>query len=260
MTRTAVPPLTPAPGRPRAAFRRLVRTEALLLTREVIPLLWGVGLPLVLLTIMGLASGGPDKSLGGLRLVEVYEPVLIAFTLATFALQGLPAVLAGYRERGVLRRLNATPVGAGRVLGAQLTVSLAVGLSAAVGILVLGRLAFGVTLPRQAAGFCLALALAAAAMLALGLLVAALARTGRVAAATGTMLFLALMFFAGLWMPQAQMPAALRRISTDTPLGAAVAALQHTLAGQWPSWTGLALLAGYAIVAGLLAWRFFRWE
>jgi ABC-2 type transport system permease protein len=97
-------------------------------------------------------------------------------------------------------------------------------------------------------------------MLALGLLVASLARTGRVAGATGTMLFLALMFFAGLWMPQAQMPAALRRISTDTPLGAAVAALQHTLAGQWPSLTGLALLAGYAAVAGLLAWRLFRWE
>ena len=71
-------------------------------------------------------------------------------------------------------------------------------------------------------------------MLTLGLLVASLARTGRVAGAVGTMIFLPLMFFAGLWMPQATMPAALRRAGDDTPLGAAVSALQHSMAGQWP--------------------------
>jgi ABC-2 type transport system permease protein len=253
-------PISPRQDHRRTAFRSLVAVETILLVREVIPLLWGVGVPLVLLSIMGVASHGPDKSLDGFSLVAVYEPVLIAFTMATFALQGLPAVLAGYRERGVLRRLDATPVGAGRLLGAQLTVNLAVALLATAGILAVGRLGFGVGLPRQPAGFGLALILTAGAMLTLGLLVAALARTGRVAGAIGTMLFLALMFFAGLWLPQAQMPAALRRVGDDTPLGAAVAALQHSMAGQWPSASGLAILAGYTVVLGLLAWRFFRWE
>ena len=108
----------------RSAFGNLVRTEARLLVREVVPLLWGVGFPMILLAIMGEFSNGPDKSLGGFSLVASYEPILIAFACSTFALQGLPTVLAGYRERGVLRRLNATPVGAGRLLGAQLTVNL----------------------------------------------------------------------------------------------------------------------------------------
>lgn len=96
---------------------------------------------------------------------------------ATFSLQGLPAVLAGYRERGILRRLNATPAGAGRLLGAQLTVNLAVAVASTAGVLVVGRLAFGVALPGQPAGFALAFVLTAAAMLSLGLLVASLART-----------------------------------------------------------------------------------
>jgi ABC-2 type transport system permease protein len=260
MTAALAEPISPTRDRRRSAFATLVRTEAILNVREIIPLLWGTGFPIALLVVMGAFSSGPDKSLGGFSLVASYEPILIAFSIATFALQGVPVVLAGYRERGILRRLNATPVGAGRLLGAQLTVCLAFTLVSVVGIVVVGRLAFGVALPGQPAGFCLAVVLAAAAMLGLGLLVAALARTGRVAGAAGTMLFLPLMFFAGLWTPQATMSPALRRIGDDTPLGAAVAALQHSMSGQWPSASGLAVLAGYAVVLGLLAWRFFRWE
>jgi hypothetical protein len=32
------------------------------------------------------------------------------------------------------------------------------------------------------------------------------------------------------------------------------------MSGQWPSATGLAMLAAYTVVFGLLAWRLFRWE
>lgn len=246
--------------RQRSVFRNLVLTEAKLLTREVVPLLWGVGFPMLLLIVVGIGHPGPDKSLGGLSLAAVYVPVLVAFSCATFALQGLPAVLSGYRERGILRRLNATPVGAGRLLAAQLTVNLSVALTAATGILLVGTAALGVPLPGQPAGFVLAFALTAAAMLGLGLLIASLARNPRVAGAVGSMLFLALMAFAGLWMPQAAMPAALRAVSDDTPLGAAVAALQQAMAGQWPSAASLGVLAGYAVAFGLVAWRMFRWE
>src|SRR6201996_8078332 len=158
-------PVTSPRAAQRAAFRTLVRTEGRLLVREVVPLLWGIGFPMVLLCVMGVFSDGPDKSLGGLSLVASYVPILIAFTCSTFALQGLPAVLAGYRERGILRRLNATPVGAGRLLGAQLTVNLSVSLVATLGILIVGGAGFGVPLPHQPAGFILALVLTSAAML-----------------------------------------------------------------------------------------------
>jgi len=244
----------------RSAFRNLTVTEAKLLAREVVPLLWGVGFPMLLLTVVGTLHPGPDSSLGGVSLAAAYVPVLIAFSCATFALQGLPTVLAGYRERGILRRLNATPVGAGRLLAAQLTVNLSVALAATIGILLVGAAAFGVPLPGQPAGFVLAFALTAAAMLGLGLLIASLARNPRVAGAVGTMLFLALMVFAGLWMPQAAMPAGLRTVGDDTPLGAAVAALSRSMAGQWPPAASLGVLAAYAVAFGLLAWRMFRWE
>jgi len=254
------PAYAAAPTRPGPALARLVLAEARLLLREPVALFWGLAFPMALLAVLGIASSGPGSRLGGLPLVAVYEPILIAFVTVAFAIQGLPAVVAGYRERRILRRLATTPVGPVRVIAAQLAINLAVALVATAGILAIGRLAFGVALPGQPAGFLVTYVLAAAAMLGLGMLIAALAPTGRSAGVIGTMLFFPLMFFAGLWIPRATMPASLLRVSDFTPLGAAVQALQDSMRGAWPHPAGLAGLAGYAVVFTVAAARFFRWD
>src|SRR5262245_54759772 len=139
-----------APTRPGSALAKLTLTEVKLLLREPVALFWGLAFPMALLAVMGLASSGPQADLGGLRLVAVYEPILIAFVTVAFAIQGLPAVVAGYRERRILRRMATTPVGPVRVVAAQLAVNLAVVVIATAGILAaVGRLAFGVPLPGQ---------------------------------------------------------------------------------------------------------------
>jgi ABC-2 type transport system permease protein len=260
MSADTTPVYAAAQTRPRSALAKLTLTEARLLLREPVALFWGLAFSMALLAVMGLASSGPQSDLGGLRLVAVYEPILIAFVTVAFAIQGLPGVVAGYRERRILRRMATTPVGPVRVVAAQLAVNLAVALAATAGILTVGRLGFGVALPGQPAGFLVTYVLAAIAMLGLGMLIAALAPTGRAAGVIGTMLFFPLMFFAGLWIPRATMPASLREVSDFTPLGAAVQALQDSLHGSWPHPSALAVLAGYAVVFTVAAARFFRWD
>ena len=88
-------------------------------------------------------------------------------------------VLAGYRERGVLRRLQTTPVGRPGCSAAQLAVNLTVAAVTVVLVLAVARLALRRGLPRQPAGFVLAALLAAAALLAIGLLIAAVAPNAR---------------------------------------------------------------------------------
>ena len=95
-------------------------------------------------------------SLGGCTLLDAYVPILIAFTLAILSLTALPMVLASYRERGVLRRLQTTPIGPARVLGAQLAANLTVAAATVVLVLAVARLGYQVSLPRQLAGFVLA--------------------------------------------------------------------------------------------------------
>src|SRR3954447_5230973 len=241
-------------------FAALLKSEARLLLREPALLFWGIAFPLVLLAVFGLAGGGSDPDLGGLTLVQAYVPVLIGFTFTTLGVSALPAAVATYRERGVLRRLASTPLRPAGVLGARLTTNFAVSAATALGIVALARLAFGVPLPRQPLGFVVAAALASLTLLSLGLVIAAVAPRARVAGAAGTMLFFPLMFFAGLWAPRALMSPALRRAGDYTPLGAAVQALQDAMAGAFPEPRQLLVMLGYSVISAALAIRLFRWQ
>ncbi|MDR2986585.1 MAG: ABC transporter permease [Nocardiopsaceae bacterium] len=251
------------PWRPAGpAFRRLAVTELKLFLREKAGVFWGVVFPLVLLIILGSIPSfhRPAKELGGISHMTAYVPILIALVLALLAISALPPVLASYRERGILRRLATTPVGPARMLGAQLAVHASVAVVTVLLVLAVSRIAYGVPLPRQPAGFLLAAVLAAAALYSLGLVVGAMVRSSRAAQPIGALLFFPMMFFAGLWLPIAAMPSVLQHISHLTPLGAAVQALGDASAGQWPHLFNLAVLAGYAVVLSAAAVKLFRWE
>ena len=244
------------------ALRRLTLNEFRLFLRERTGPAFGVGFPIALLIIFGNIPffNKPMKTYGGQTILDVYVPILICFVITVLAVNFLPPTLAGYRERGVLRRLQTTPVGAVRVLTAQLIVNVATIVVAVLVVLLVGRYAFGVELPRQAAGFALAAVLATVAMIAIGLLMAAVAPTGRAANALGAVLFYVSMAFAGLWIPIQAMPTVLQHIAHATPLGAAVTALSDASQGHWPATMQLVTLAIYAVVAGIVAARLFRWE
>ncbi len=246
---------------PRRAFRRLVVTEARLAWRQPIGLVWGVGLPVVMLIIFGSipAFQEPIPGSGGLTIFDAYVPVLIVLVLSMLAFMSLPYPLAHYRELGVLRRMSATPVAPSRLLAAQVVVNLAMAATALLLIGAVGAVAFHLRPPVHVPGFALTLLLSTACLFSLGLCVAAFARTGGVAAALGNVLFFPLAFFAGLWYPQQEMPDALRSISQATPTGAAVRALNEALSGQAPSLPPLLVLTGYTIVFAAVATRWFRW-
>lgn len=254
-----VAPAVPA-ARRGSALGRLTRTELRLFVREKAGPAFAIGLPLALLTVFGTIPSYHRHRIGGSTLLELYVPILATFVLATLSFNWVPAALAGYREKGVLRRLQTTPAGPARVLAAQLLVNLATGAVAVTAVLLVARFAFGVPLPRRVGGYLAAVVLAALALMAIGLFVAAASPNGRVANAVGATLFYVLMSSAGLFLPIAAMPPLLRHISRAAPLGAAAQALTDATQGHWPHALQLLTLAGYAVVFGAAAVRSFRWE
>ncbi|MFE2099854.1 MULTISPECIES: ABC transporter permease [unclassified Streptomyces] len=240
----------------------VLRTEFRLFRREPGAVFWIFLFPTLLLVVLGSIPSfrEADKSLGGLRPVDAYVPIAVLIALIMSGVQSLPQALTGHRERGILRRMRLTPVRPSALLSAQMVVQGTVALASALLALVVGRLAFGVRLPEQPAGYLLALLLAAGAALALGSVVSALSRTTKIASAIGSAVFFPMMFCAGLWLPVQAMPHTLARVVQLTPFGAAARALGEAAAGHWPGWGHLGVLAAWTLLLTAAAARWFRWE
>jgi ABC-2 type transport system permease protein len=251
--------LLPA-GTPRSAFGKLLTAEARYQWRVPVGLIFGIGVPLMLVIIFGVmpAANTPDES--GLTVFSRFFPYLLTLAIATLALIFLPTHLAEYRQQGILRRLGTTPVPPAWMLAAQVAINLVLAVAGLVVLVLAGTVGFGLGAPRHPAGFTLALALSIAAMFAIGLWISAIARTQNAAQGIGHLLLWPMLFFGGGLFPRSFMPAVLRDIADWTPSGAAVQALEDAMFGAFPSAQLLLVLAGWAVVFGFLAVRFFRWE
>jgi ABC-2 type transport system permease protein len=254
---------TPLPETaPRAAFGQIVRNEVRLAWRLPAGLIFGIGVPLLLLIILGEIPSfhQPQPSLGGLTLLPIYVPIIISMAIAIIALISLPGPLVSYRDQGILRRLSTTPVPPSWVLAAQLVVTFCIAMTSLLILIVVAIAAFGLGAPKNPGALVLAIVLSTAALFAIGLSIAAAARSGTAARAIGAGAFYPLLFFAGMWFPRELMPGILQGISDFTPLGAAVEAIQDSMQGQFPPAESLLVLAGYALVFAVIARRLFRWE
>ncbi|WP_305786807.1 ABC transporter permease [Symbioplanes lichenis] len=241
---------------------KLTAQELRLFRREPAQVFFTVLFPALLVVILGAVPDfrEPVGALGGLRIVDVYVAIAVVMALGSLGLQVAPPALATYRERGVLRRLAATPVRPAALLAAQLLTNLLAAVAAIALVLVTGRILYAVALPRQPVAYLVAFLACAGTALVLGLVIAAVAPSGKAANSIGTLVFFPLMFFAGLWTPREVFPEVLRRISDFTPFGAGERALVDAMTGSWPAWDSLTVLVAYILVAGLAAARLFRWS
>lgn len=245
----------------------MTRIEVTLFARNPTSIFMALIFPTALLMLQGFVIPGTDSMIedagpdfAGLRVIDLFVPIALTVAMASVSLTNFPSAICGYRETGVLRRLGATPVGAHRVLLAQLTVS-AVTLTAGAAVAIATAvLLLGATTPSNLFLVCLAFLLGTVQLLAFGAVIAARIRSGQAANGLGVLLFTGSMFTAGVWTPGPMMPEMLRLISGYTPLGAASQALTAAWYGQPMPWLQVAVMVGYAGLFALVAARIFRWK
>ncbi|QEW01935.1 ABC transporter permease [Microbacterium lushaniae] len=244
------------------ATRALTKVEFLLFLRNPTSVFMALLLPSLLLLLQGYVIGGTLEPAGasGQRAIDYFLPIAIAIAVTSVAITNYPSAVGAYRESGVLRRLAATPVGAHRVLLAQWLVAVATLLASILVASTLARLAFDARAPRSAPLAVAVVLLGAVAMMAVGSVIAAVAASAQIAYGMGFLVFVACLFTAGVWTPGPMMPEPIRTVSSFTPVGAMTQALTDAWYAGTATWSPFLVMAAWAVVAGVVALRVFKWR
>ncbi|GAB2463704.1 ABC transporter permease [Jatrophihabitans fulvus] len=242
-------------------YTAMTRVELRLFRRDPFSVVFVLAFPIMMMTLLASVFGNDSAAVTerqngmlvwrGLDPAEYYAVASVAVMVAALGLMTLPITLAGYRERGVLRRFRASSVPTWSLPAAQLSLFLVTSGAGAVIVGVIARVAYGASLPQDPLGVVVALLLGNLAFAAVGLLLAAVVRTARSALGAGLLAFFALWLLSGTAPPRAVLPLGLRAAGGALPLAHLLTALQDPWFGFGWRATDLLVLAAYAVAAGV---------
>ncbi len=244
-------------------FWKLARMEAVLYFREPMAAFFTLVFPLLLLFLFGTIYGNkPSPFLGGRGAVDASTPAYMAIIIASTALMSIPILMGNYRERGILRRLKATPLRPGAVIAAEILVHFVVTLFGSALLVVAAVLVYGLHFGGDAAIVFAAFVLSSFSFFALGFLIAGLAPSARAAYTIGMVFYFPNIFLSGATFPMQMFPASVKTVTRFIPMTYVVSLLQCLWFGETPGKhvVEFMILGGLLVAGGIVAARTFRWE
>ena len=243
---------------------RLTWLEVKIFVREPLGVFGTVIVPALVFVVVGRMVG-PEMRRGARDLppvVSVDLPILTAMLIAISAVLSLVAVMAIYREGGILKRLRATPLRPATILTAHVLVKLLfTGLTLAL-MVAGGRRYYPVDAAVPLLSFSGGVLFSTVSILSLGFLLASVAPTARFAQPIGALVLYPMLGVSGLFAPVEVMPPALQTVARFVPFTYAVSLLRGLWRGEgWPAHAvDVAALTAVFLICTTASTRLFRWE
>lgn len=236
---------------------KLVRAELKLFLREPLVLAFVFAFPVITVLVL-IGSFDPHDTGFPVNPAHWYTAGYVAVVVAAIGLVMLPVHLAGYRERGVLRRFSASDFPRWSFAAAEFVVGLIMTVAACISMLLVVGVLYGIPTVHEplqaAAGFLLG----ATALISIGLLLGALAPTARSAQGIGLLAFFPVFLLGGGGPPPRAMGAAMRHIADLIPLTHVTRAIQEPWLGLGNGEIDLAIVAAIAVVCVAGWWKTVR--
>jgi len=198
-----------------------------------------------------------------LRYIEFLLPGLIALSIMQMSVFSVAFVFTQYKEKGVLKRLLATPMTPLHFVIANGITRLIVSLVQAAIFIGLGILLFKVHIVGSFLLLFLCVLLGATMFLGLGFTISGLAKTADSVPAIANLIVFPMMFLGGTFFAVSNMPVWLQAIAKFLPLTFFSSALRDVMtkgAGITEIWLDLAAMIAWAIVLIFLATVTFRFQ
>jgi ABC-2 type transport system permease protein len=173
-------------------------------------------------------------------------PAYIGLVAASIGLIALPVHIAGYRERGVLRRYRASAVPSFGVFGAQVLVAFVAASLSALVLVGAATLSWDISAPRSLPGVLGAFVISVLCFAAIGFLLGAVLPSPRAAQGVGVLLWFVMFMISGSGPPPEVLPDSLNAVGNVTPLKHVIVLIQDPWLGF--GWNNVELLVVLAIV------------
>ena len=239
---------------------RLTWLELKIFMREPLGAIGSIVMPVLLYILfgrLGRAIAPPSRVVAS-NYFRVTIPVLVSVLIALNAVLSLVAIIAIYREGGILKRLRATPLRPWTILTAHVLVKLLLTGITLTLMLLAGRRYYPVGADVRIVDFAFALLITTWSILSIGFLIASIVPTARFAQPVGAIVLYPMLAVSGLFIPRDILPPWLQHL----PLSYAVSLLQGIWTGDaWSAHVGdvAALAVTFAVCTALSA-KVFRWE
>jgi len=190
--------------------------------------------------------------------VDFLVPGVLSLAVMAAAMVSLGIATGFERRYGVLKRLGTTPLSRGGLLVAKTATVLVLEILQILLVVVVG-VAIGWHVPAGIVPAIGLLLVGTVAFAGIGMLMAGTLRAEANLAAANA-LFLVLLFLGGMAYPLAKLPAPMQAVAKALPAAALSETVRSVLSSQTFPAGELAILVAWAVGAPLLAARYFRWE
>lgn len=240
-----------------------VKLETRLFFRRRDDLFWTLAFPVFFMLLFGAIYGNMGWEEGGMRVVDYLLPAIIVMALMTTGIMATATGFAEERGKGVYRRLSLTPLKRHDIIGGQIINRYLIILAQALILILIGTLAFKVSIVGNYLLFWGVLSLGGFCFLALGFALASVIRSAKSATPVCMIVFFVMMFLGGIFFSTSIMPEYLQRFSNILPathLNNALRMVAVEGRGVNEVWRELLIVIGWFAGCLGLSVKFFRWE
>lgn len=239
---------------------KLAQMETKMFFRDRLSVFWTFLFPVVMIWLFGSMFVGNETS--DIAFAQMFVPAWIGVNIVTTSFFTLGTVLAGYRETGVLRRYQSTPLQPWKILAAHTFQGTVIFMISATLLMVFGMLMYDLSIPAYWGSTLIALLVSIVAFFPFALFLTSLAKNTQSAAAISSLFLNLMIFLSGATFPLDMMPQVLQYVAKILPLFYVIEMLRGTWVEAPITEYGLdvGILLAIGFISIFLASRFFRWS
>lgn len=224
-------------------FATICKMELRLFTRDFFSFFFTLVFPVLMLLLFGGIFGNtPIYDGADVRMMDISVPAYSVMVIGVTGLMSLPLTLAGYKEKKIYKRFDATPVGKKSIMLAQVLVNLTMTLIGISILLIAGKLLYQIQIRGAFLSICVSMLFSIAALFSMGFLFTAIGRDLKSTTLLCYLFYFIMLFLSGATMPDMLFPNTIKKISVLLPMTHAVDLMQGVFAGDSLSLHGTELL------------------